>query len=158
MRAGLTDLCAVVRRRRKCRASCRARSSDYVGIRTSRLRRCGRLALQQSSAARSDALPADEFLSDLRTLVEEKLANWRLHAASTVLVLGEVIFGASPAWSEITGWRHVASEAWTMTDAGMHCAALAATAAAALDEITAPVTLAATEGSHGPMTADDFAD
>jgi len=100
-------------------------------------------------AARStDALSADEFLFELRTLVEEKPPNWRLHAASTVLVLGEVIFGASPAWSEITGWRHLASEAWAMTDAGMHCAALASSAAFAVDEIAAPATLAANEGTR----------
>ena len=94
-------------------------------------------------------LLTDEFLSELRAIVDDKPPNWRLHAASAVLVLGEVIFGASTAWSDITGWRHLASEVWGMSDASMHRAALAHIAASAVDEISAPATLtAAHEGAQ----------
>lgn len=83
----------------------------------------------------------------MRALVEEMPPNWRMHAASTVLVLGEVIFGASTAWSDLKNWHHLASDVWGMSDAGMHSAVLVDAAAAAIDEICAPATLAAHEGT-----------
>jgi uncharacterized protein YjeT (DUF2065 family) len=90
---------------------------------------------------------ADEFLSQLRACVDEKAHDWRLRAASTVLVLGELIFGASPAWADIAGWRQLDAQAWHINEAGMRRAGLVSTAAAAVDEVMAPVTFEATEGT-----------
>ena len=70
-----------------------------------------------------------------------------MHAASTVLVLGEVLYGASPAWTEISGWQHLDETAWHMNEAGMFNAALISTAAAAVDEVTMPATFSANEGT-----------
>lgn len=136
---------AVIHRHRKCRSPCWTRGVDNVGIRARCLGWCD--TSTRNAPVRSDATSADEFLSELRTLVEERPPAWRLLAASTVLVLGEVIFGASTAWSDVTGWRHLASEAWGINDAGMHHTALVSTAAAAVDEIGASATMAANEGT-----------
>lgn len=71
-----------------------------------------------------------------------------MRAASAVLVLGEVIYGASPAWTDIAGWRHLDAAAWHMNEAGMFQAALVSTAAAAVDEVMSPALFAASEGAR----------
>lgn len=102
----------------------------------------------------SDTRCTDELLSQLRACVDEKAQEWRLRAASAMLVLSEVIYGASPAWTDISGWRHLDAASWHMNEAGMFQAALVSTAAAAVDEVMSPALFSASEGTrkkaHGP--------
>ena len=90
---------------------------------------------------------SDELLSQLRACIDEKAPEWRLHAASTVLLLGEIVFGASPAWVDVSGWQHLDQSVWHSSEAGVGRSALVCTAAAAIDDVMVPVLFAANEGT-----------
>ena len=93
-------------------------------------------------------LRADELLAQLRACVDEKAHDWRMHAASTVLLLGEIIYGASPAWTDVCGWQHLDPVAWHMSEEGVCRASLVSTAAAAVDDAMAPALFSANEGAR----------
>ena len=68
--------------------------------------------------------------------MESGAADWRPRAASLVLVLSEVTFGASPAWSGLHSLADSTRDDWQIAEneiSGRH-AALVAAASAAVDE------------------------
>ena len=64
-----------------------------------------------------------------------------------MLVLGEIVFGASPSWGDIAGWKHFDAESWLVSEESMFQGALVSTAAATLDEIMAQVSVSANDGA-----------
>ena len=70
--------------------------------------------------------------------MESRAADWRASAASLVLVLSEVTFGASPAWSGLHSQADSTRDDWqiAVNELSRQHAALAASASAAVDEFT----------------------
>ena len=68
--------------------------------------------------SRPDPRTSEDLLDSFRSIISSQQRGWQLTATSTVLVLSEVVYGASLAWKGLSGFeaRFQGASPWALDE------------------------------------------